>query len=374
MRAASSEPIAPACAAALAGVPAFVVTCVMACMLAGCASAPGVVFEKPAHDLAWPPPPDAPRVRFVGQIRSATDLKPARSAGTALGEFLFGKEDTPGMVSPIGVCTDGADRVFIADSNAQVVHVFNLKTRRYEQWTPQKPMPHFVQPVAVAYDSVGAGAGPRVLVSDPAAGAIFVFDGRGACSGTMGIGTLRRPCGLAVTADGITVADVDAHQVVFLDRRGAEVARLGSRGRDDGRFNFPTYVAYDSAGRLYVSDSLNFRVQVFAQDHAFLRSIGSKGDMPGYFSQPKGIALDPEDHLYVLDANFEAVQVFNTQGQLLMTFGSEGKNPGEFWLPAGLFADASARLWVADTYNRRVQVFEYTGALAGAQDSAGGEP
>ncbi|HEX2839370.1 MAG TPA: 6-bladed beta-propeller [Phycisphaerales bacterium] len=328
--------------------------------LVGCTGTPGVVFDQTEAASAWPPPPDQPRLRYVGQIKTAGDLKPGLGVGESIGEFLFGKEEALGMVSPMGVCTNGGDEVYIADSAAQLVHVFNLKNRKYQRWTPKPPLPAFAQPVAIAYDT----AGRRVLVSDPAAGVIFAFNQRGECTGTLGDGILRRPCGVAVhpTTGVIAVADVDAHQIVFLASTGADHARLGSRGTDPGRFNFPTYVAYDGAGRLYVSDSLNFRVQAFAPDHAFLRSIGTKGDMPGYFSQPKGLAVDAEDHLYVVDANFEAVQVFSTEGQLLMTFGREGKGPGEFWLPAGIATDPSGRVWVADSYNRRVQVFQYLGA------------
>ncbi len=335
-------------------------TLLLSLALVGCTSTPGIVFDQATSPSSWPPPPDQPRLRYVGQIKTAGDLKPGLGVGESIGEFLFGKEATLGMVSPMGVCTNGGDEVYIADSAAQLVHVFNLKTRGYQRWAPKSPMPAFAQPVAIAYDAVGT----RVLVSDPAAGVIFAFNERGECTGTLGDGILHRPCGVAVhpTTGVIAVADVDAHQIVVFSGAGAENARLGSRGTDPGRFNFPTYVAYDGAGRLYVSDSLNFRVQVFAPDHAFLRSIGTKGDMPGYFSQPKGLAVDSEDHLYVVDANFEAVQVFSTDGQLLMTFGREGKGPGEFWLPAGIATDRSGRVWVADSYNRRVQVFQYLGA------------
>lgn len=335
------------------------IACLAGLVLPACTRPAGVIFDQASSLHAWPPPPDRARIRYVGQIRTAGDLKPERGVGESIGQFLFGKEPPKGMVSPLGVCTDGDDRVFIADPNAQTLHVFDLATRRYRQWTPPPKGPRFVQPVAAAIDPAG-----RVLVSDSAAGVIFAFDLKGAFTGVLGEGVLQRPCGLAVEAPSgnIFVADAAAHQVVVLSPDGTESARIGSRGSDPGRFNFPTYIAFDSTGRLYVSDSLNFRVQVFGPHVEFIRQIGRKGDMPGYFSQPKGIALDPEDHLYVVDANFEAVQVFDTEGALLMTFGREGRGPGEFWLPAGIFADPKGRLWIADSYNRRVQVFEYVPA------------
>ncbi len=322
---------------------------------AGC-SAPGTIFPEPPASLRWPAEPDEARIRYVGQITSDKDLKPGRNFGQNLGEMLFGKDPARTMLSPLAVCTDGHDRVFVADSNDQLVHVFDLARRRYEQWRPPKDQAPLSQPVAVAFDPAG-----RLLVSDPVAGVLVVFDGQGRYLGTLGERALKRPCGVAVDSAGrrLFVADAGAHQVVVLSADGEELSRIGQRGSEPGQFNFPTNVVLDRQGRLYVSDSLNFRVQVFDADLKPVRQIGRKGDLPGYFSQPKGIALDAEDHLYVVDANFEAVQVFDSEGRLLMAFGHEGHGPGEFWLPAGINVDPNGRIWIADSYNRRIQVFDY---------------
>ena len=89
----------------------------------------------------------------------------------------------------------------------------------------------------------------------------------------------------------------------MFDSDGELLGGIGERGVGPGQFNFPTNVALDATGRLYVTDSLNFRVQVFdSRARAASRQIGGQGDMPGYFSQPKGLAVDGEDHLYVVDA------------------------------------------------------------------------
>lgn len=325
-------------------------------LIAGCGRAAGVVFDPANRAARWPPPPDAARIAFVGSIASDQDLKPGRGPGRGLGELIFGKEPALTMLSPLGVCTDGAERVFVADSNAQVVHVFDFRSRKYERWRPPEQTAKFSQPVAVAFDPVG-----HLLVCDSVAAVVFVFDSAGGFLGTLGDQRLKRPCGVAVDSAGgrVFVADAAAHQVVVLTREDVEVARIGQRGGALGEFNFPTSVAFDSKGRLYVSDSLNFRVQVFGPDLAPLMQIGRKGDLPGYFSQPKGLALDPEDHLYVVDANFEAVQLFDAEGRLLMSFGREGHGPGEFWLPCGICVDPRGRIWVADSYNRRIQAFDY---------------
>lgn len=339
-------------------------------MLGGCSTPAGAILEATDTSPVWPTPPDPPRLRYLGEISTDKDLKPARGFIESIGAGLFGEEAAKGMTSPMGVCTDGGSRVFVADNNGQILHVFDLDTRRYARWEPPEK---FSMPVAVAWDA----AGSRVLVSDSVAGCVFAFGSDGAMSAKLGEGLLKRPAGIVAGENGkLFVADVGAHQIVVLDSSGAEVTRVGERGTELGTFNYPTNLALDREGRLYVSDSLNFRVQVFGPDYKPIRQIGRQGDLPGYFSQPKGVAIDPDGHLYVVDANFEAVQLFTAEGRLLLSVGREGRGPGEFWLPAGIHIDPKGRVWIADSYNQRVQVFQYLGegisAVPGG--SEGGKP
>ncbi len=322
--------------------------------LAGC-QPPGVIFPPVNPPLLYPSPPEITRISYVGKLETDADLKPGQDAFKAIGESIFGKDETHSMLTPFAVCTDEKDRLFVADSNDQLIHVFNLNTRRYAQWQPGKER-KFSQPVALAWDASG-----RLLVADSVAAVIYVFDGEGKLLAEWGAGQFKRPCGIVVDAKAqrILVVDSGAHQVVILSMDGQVQSRLGERGTGLGQFNYPTGVTVDHAGRVYVSDTLNFRVQQFSADLKPIRQIGSKGDLPGYFSQPKGMAVDSEDHLYVVDSHFESVQIFTPDGKLLMDFGEEGRNPGEFWLPGGIFIDTHDRVWIADSYNRRVQVFDY---------------
>ena len=344
----------------MAGGKVILLCAVLVAILAtGCAGKPGQVFPSPPQPIMWPAPPEPPRVRYVGQIATSADLKPPRGLGQGLGEAVFGRRPARSMLTPYAVCTDGGDQMFVADSNAQVLHVFNLRTRKYTRRVPANDRRRFAQPVGIAHE--GPGGRGRLFVADSVDACVYIFDREGYTLRIVRGEFLQRPCGLAYDArrQRLFVADTALHQVVVLSRDGRLLARLGQRGTGPGQFNFPTNVALDSQGRLYVSDSLNFRVQQFGPQLNHVRTIGQKGDMPGSFSQPKGIAVDSQDHLYVVDANFEAVQVFDAGGTLLLTFGQEGRGHGEFWLPAGIFIDASDRIWVADSYNRRVQVFQY---------------
>jgi DNA-binding beta-propeller fold protein YncE len=336
----------------------YLAICLLAVLVLGgsCSEQPGVLFAPPEQPVVWPPPPDAPRIRYVGQLASNEDLKPGRSSWERIGQTLFGKPDRHGMSIPFAVCTDGVSRVFAADKERHVVHVFDLNTRRYAQWTPPDEQPPLQQPVGIAWDPSG-----RLLVSDSAAAVIHIFDRNGRYQGVIGKGLLQRPCGLRVEAQTsrIFVADSAAHQVVCLSAAGKEEQRIGRRGVEPGEFNFPIDVALDHKGKLYVADALNFRVQQFAPDRKSIRIIGKHGDQPGSFAQPKCLDVDSEDHVYVIDNRFEAVQIFDSDGRLLLNFGREGHGPGEFWLPTGIFIDPRNRIWIADSYNHRIQAFDY---------------
>jgi DNA-binding beta-propeller fold protein YncE len=323
-------------------------------LLQACGTPPGVIFDPADTVHRWPPPPDQARIAYIGQIKTDLDLKPGRAGLQGVGEALFGKEQPKAMTRPMAACTDG-NRLFVADPDARTVHVFDLTTRKYQQWQPPKDRP-FILPVALAWDAHSK----RLLVADSQDGSIAIFDDRGKYLGIIGDNWVHRPCGIAIdnARNRILVVDSAAHQIVVFGLDGSRLSRTGARGSAPGQFNFPTNIALDSQGRVYVSDSLNFRVQVLDENLNPIRQIGKKGDLPGYFSQPKGLALDSDDRLYVVDANFEAVQIFDKDGALLMSFGHEGHGPGEFWLPTSISIDPSGRIWVADSYNRRVQAFE----------------
>jgi len=330
--------------------------------MTGCSQPKGIIFKPLAEPLVWPSPPESPRIQFVGSLRTDKDLKPAKSFTKKFSESLFGKKSAHSMLTPYALTSDGHGRIFACDSNAQVIHVFDLNTRRYEQWKPDGPpspdgkIPSFAQPVGIAYDGRD-----RLLVTDAAANRIYVFDSTGHAMGTIADGLLDKPSGIAVDPETnrIFIANTGTHQVLVLSPEGVLIRRIGHRGTKLGEFNFPTNLAISHHGLLYVSDTLNFRVQVFDRNLNPIRQVGQKGDLPGYFSHPKGIAVDSQDHLYVIDAHFESVQIFDDQGRLLLTFGEEGHTEGQFWLPTGIYIDQQDQIWIADSYNQRLEVFAY---------------
>jgi hypothetical protein len=98
--------------------------------------------------------------------------------------------------------------------------------------------------------------------------------------------------------------------VVELSGAGTVLAEWGSNGAGNGRFRAPSGVAVDGAGRVYVVDSENDRVEVFDASGLFLGKWGTGGVFPGDFSRPTAAAVDCAGNVYVADTGNNRVERF----------------------------------------------------------------
>jgi len=89
------------------------------------------------------------------------------------------------------------------------------------------------------------------------------------------------------------------------------VRKWGSQGSGDGQLNFPTGIAVDSSsGNVYVTDWGNHRIQKFDSNGKFLAKWGSQGTADGQFRGPQGVAVDSSGNVYVVDSENARIQVF----------------------------------------------------------------
>jgi len=60
------------------------------------------------------------------------------------------------------------------------------------------------------------------------------------------------------------VAEYNQHRIQKFSLDGEFISQIGVAGDDDGQLDRPYDVAIDQEGNLYVTDSDNYRVQIFA--------------------------------------------------------------------------------------------------------------
>jgi DNA-binding beta-propeller fold protein YncE len=323
-------------------------------MTAGCGRPQGIVYTPLKEPLVWPQPPEEAKIGYVGMISTEEDLKPAVSWSQGFVELFFGKEDIGVLVSPTAVVCDG-EKIYVTDSAAGVLHMFDLQTRDYQQVTSLGLNETLMMPVAITLME------DYLCIADSVLQKVCVFDKGGVFKFAFGQDVLMRPTGIAFgpPQQKLYVTDTAKHKINVFDKKGNRLFEFGSRGVEPGQFNFPTHLWVDKEGKVYVSDTLNYRIQVFSSEGTFLRMFGTHGDRPGSFAHPGGIATDSQGHIYAVDKQYENVQIFDHEGNILMAFGAEGNAPGDFWLPSGIFISPDDQIYIADSFNKRIQVFEY---------------
>ncbi len=131
-------------------------------------------------------------------------------------------------------------------------------------------------------------------------GQLLMTLGRPGIAGS-GRDTFDAPSAVLVAPDGsIFVADghiegQGSARIVKFDKNGKYLTAWGGHGSGPGQFEVPHSLAMDSAGRLYVADRGNNRIQIFTQDGKFLGQMHQ-------FSRDSGIFIDRNDTLYATDS------------------------------------------------------------------------
>ena len=312
--------------------------------------------RPPIPNIIWPKPPEVPRISFVNSISKPSDMKISEGIWEKFLKFFIGRSDAA-ITSPYGLKVDSDGRLYVVDSFLKSVHVYDFKENKY--WLFPEEDATFVSPIDLAVDNKRK----YIYVTDSKEAVIKVFKKEGfEFVKDIKNKTMGRPTGIAINeqTDELLVVDTINSTVLRFDLSSHNLKGIiGGSGERDGLFHSPSNIFVTKDGYIIVSDSLNFRVQIFTSEAVFIRAFGEAGQSPGYFSRPKGVAADSDGNIYVVDALFDNIQIFDKEGRLLMAFGGPGHNYGEFWLPSGIFIDSNDNIYVSDTYNKRVQIFQY---------------
>jgi DNA-binding beta-propeller fold protein YncE len=333
--------------------------------------------RKFAYDptkLVWPSPPNIGRVHWVDYFAGAKidytqepNTKPKASwmdrlAGSQSEAEKFNPKRFPfQLIGPYGVAVDSKGLVYVADQRVGAIFIFNIETRD-TQMIRNGLEAHFgwINGLAVDDDD-------RLFVSDGKMRRVLILNAKHEVENQISEG-LVDPVGLAIDTTNrfVYVVDTQQDQVIVYDADTLKLLRrIGTGGKNHyltspGDFGAPQGVALDSDGNVYVTDTMNNRVEIFDADGNFISQFGKPGDGPGYFSRPKGIAVDGDGHIWVADAVQDRLQVFNREGQLLTYIGlGHGELPGQFRALVGVAIDKYNRVFTTEQEPGRLQVFRY---------------
>lgn len=290
----------------------------------GCATAVAPT-ERPV--IFYPDPPDKPRLQFLSSFSDSSSFQEAQDR---FQRFVLGADTRSiyPIVKPYGVAMHEGT-IYVCDTILGFVHAFDMENKRY-YWLGRDGRGKLQKPINLDITPDGT-----MYVADVGRGQVIVFDAEHNFLRAIGNSEECRPADCAVVGDDLFVVDVRDHEV---ERRDAVTGRLleqwGGPGAALGELFKPTNIAADADGNLYVTDTINCRVQIFDPQGNVLDAFGETGDLPGQFARPKGITVGPDGLIYVVDAAFQNVQIFGQDTKLRLFFGGPGQTPGKMVLPA----------------------------------------
>jgi uncharacterized protein (TIGR03437 family) len=322
----------------------------------------------------------------------------------------FAGNDTPGysgdngpalnaqLNSPVGLALDSQGNLYIADAG-------NNRVRRVSQGVidtiagsgPPGPLPfnfggdNGLATNALLSRPVGVAVNPNgdIFIADVGNGRVRVVS-----NGTIAtVAMVDDPEALAADSAGnVYIANTLYDEILKLSNGALTTfAGLGSGLVDNGPFPYtfpyqlynPRGVAADSAGNVYISDTVNQRVRKVSNGTittvAGTGAAGFSGDngpaINAQFYFPSGLAVDSSGNLFIVDSeNYRIRKVSNGTITTVAGTGAAGFSGGGVVLgsagiggdgglalsaqlngPAGLATDNTGNLFIADTSNSRIR-------------------
>lgn len=260
---------------------------------------------------------------------------------------------------PSAVAFDSGGNLYVADASNHIIRKI----------TPAGVVTTFAGLAGVTGSSDGTGSAARFLgpkgVATDSSGHVYVAEA--------GNHTIRKitPAGVVTTLAGL------ASYTGSTDATGTAA-----------RFNAPTGIATDSGGNVYVADRSNQTIRKITPAGVVTTLAGLAGTggsdngtgSAGRFWFPSGVATDTAGNVYVAD-DMHAIRKITSAGVVTTVAGqaaSDGSSDGtgnvaRFRFPRGIATDTAGNVYVADTYNHAIRKITAAGEVSTVAGLAGNE-
>ena len=317
------------------------------------------------------------------------------------------------FLGPTGVTADGAGNWYVADNGNSTIRkvtaggvVTTLAGAAGQAGSADitGSAARYFSPRSVAVDDAGNvyvadtyNCTIRKVTSDGGVTTLAGSVGQaGSADGTNSSAQFNHPFGVAVDNLGnVYVADTYNSTIRLVTSNGVVTTLAGSAGQlgsadgtgAEAQFNYPSSLAVDDAGNVYVADTYNCtirKVTAAGKVTTLAGSAGQPGSADGtggtaQFEEPNGVTVDLAGNLYVADSGNNLVRKLTGGGKVTTLAGSAGipgsadgtNSAARFDFPYGLAVDIAGNVYVADAGNNTIRKVTSAGAVTTIGGTAG---
>jgi sugar lactone lactonase YvrE len=279
---------------------------------------------------------------------AASAVGPAR--GLAHQKSIYADATDAALRRPEGVACDPGGAVIVADSGNSRLVTYTWKDGTLDGGTPVR-LAQLQYPTRVQIDSKGF-----VWVLERRSRRVVKVDAKGDFAGYL------EPKGATTTPVSVAAFRLDPKDgAVLLDLAAGRVLLVAPDGKVERELPLPAGasgvadVAVDGAGRIYVLDAVAAALWAAEPGAKELKPLG-KG-LKDVMSFPTYLAPDGRGRLWVVDQNGNAVVRIGSDGGFQARELAMGWSDGALYYPGQLCLTAAGDLVVADRDNNRVQIF-----------------
>jgi sugar lactone lactonase YvrE len=254
-------------------------------------------------------------------------------AGSTSASWVVGKRGNAVGASPTGfqnprdVAVD-ANRVYVADSDNNVVQVLDKSTGAYIT----KINYAMVTPIGVSVGNAANGD-KLILVSNGGNGKVYVFDA----------------------------------SLSFVRALNPVTTNSGTRD-----------AATDSDGNVYVADYRGDQIVKYSPTGAVLDTFGGGASAPTcqQITRPYGVDVDDQDHVYVASSTVGTIKEFTANGACEATFGVRGTGANQLLQlrRVAVGSGSSPLVYGADLWGVKILIYQQDGSLAATKLGTGTYP
>jgi sugar lactone lactonase YvrE len=255
------------------------------------------------------------------------------------------------LTRPEGIACGEKSAVIVADTANSRLIKYTLKGRNAKT-DMQISLPQLLTPVQVRLDSKG-----DIFALDGKTGRIVHLGSDGVFMRYLepelhskGSSTPR-----SFDIDGnnnIYILDIAAEGVIMLNSEGEYVKTI----RFPREYGFFSGISVDFKGRILLLDSVNARL--YASDKSFPGVFPFTDSLKPHVRFPTSLATDNSGRIYIADRNSSRIVVMAPDGSYLGKMSEMGWKEGQLNYPSQICINSAGKVFIADTNNSRVQVFE----------------